>query len=115
MPGSLRSERGLALLTGPSPMGLADPGHATLVSLTSVTDAVLTNKPGEAARMSSRILHRLTDEAGDAYLKAHQRLEAENRGETVVSGNNTGGPAAIVRLCRSLRARIDIIALAKRK
>src|ERR1019366_8543572 len=114
MPDSLPSERGLVLLRGPSPMGLADPGHATLISLTSVTDAVLANKPGEAARLSSRVLHRLTDQSGDPYLKAHQRMESEARGDRVVSGSNSGGPGTIVRLCRSLRARFDIVPFAQR-
>ncbi|MFZ1992896.1 MAG: DUF5677 domain-containing protein [Solirubrobacteraceae bacterium] len=109
MPDSLPSERGLVLLTGPSPMGLADPGHATLISLTTVTDAVLASKPGEAARLSSRILQGLTDEAGDAYLKAHQRLERDGRADS-----NSGGPETVIRLVRSLRARIDVVPFAKR-
>ena len=114
MPDSLPTERGLVLLTGPSPMGLADPGHATLISLTPVTDAVLASKPGEAARLSSRILRRLTDEAGDAYLKAHQRLERDGRADRVLTGSNSGGPETVIRLFRSLRARIDVVPFAKR-
>jgi hypothetical protein len=82
--------------------------------LLPAVDAVLANKPGETTRVSPRILHRLTNEARDAYLKAHQRLETQGRGGLVVSGSNTGGSATSVHLRRSLPTRIDIVPFPKR-
>jgi Family of unknown function (DUF5677) len=75
----LPGDRGLVLLTGPSPAGLADPGHATLISLTRVTATTLASKGGEATAFIVKVLLQLTDEAGDAYLQAHRKLEAEER------------------------------------
>ena len=68
-----------ALLTGPSPAGLADPGHSALISLTRVTAATLASKKGEATGLIVLALLQLTDEAGDAYLQAHQDLKVKER------------------------------------
>ena len=73
------ADRGVVLLTGPSPAGLADPGQATLNSLTRVTITTLASKGGEATGLLGKVLLQLTDEAGDAYLRAHRKLESEER------------------------------------
>ena len=78
MPDSLPSERGLVLLTGPSAAGLADPGYGALVSLTSVTEAVLAWRPGEASHLLARSLQLLTEDAETAYREAHDALEADD-------------------------------------
>ncbi len=68
-----------SLLTGPSPAGLADPGHSTLISLTRVTATTLASKKGEATGLIILALLQLTDEAGEAYLRAHHDLQARSR------------------------------------
>ncbi len=81
-----------ALLTGPSPAGLADPGHSALISLTRVTATTLASKRGEATGLIILALLQLTDEAGEAYLKAHRDLEAKGRKRPVpAAGSSTGG------------------------
>lgn len=74
-PDNSPAERGAVLLTGPSPAGLADPGYATVASLTQVVIALLTSKPGAAASMLCTVLQTLTDETGATYIEAHQMLE----------------------------------------
>jgi hypothetical protein len=100
VPDSLPSERGLVLLTGPSPAGLADAGHGTLVALTSVTEAVLAWKPGEASRMLTRTLDILTADAAEAYKQAHAALEVDDSGPTRHPGTGTGLRRAFARLSR---------------
>jgi hypothetical protein len=81
-----------ALLTGPSPAGLADPGHSALISLTRVTATTLASKGGEATGLIVLALLQLTDEAGEAYLQAHRNLETKGREQLVpAAGSNTGG------------------------
>jgi Family of unknown function (DUF5677) len=80
-PDLLPADRGVVLLTGPSPAGLADSGHATLISLTRVTAAALASKRGEATGLILKILLQLTDEAGQAYLEAHRALEEPRNDE----------------------------------
>ncbi len=81
-----------SLLTGPSPAGLADPGHSALISLTRVTATTLASKKGEATGLIILALLQLTDEAGEAYLQAHRDLEAKGRNRTVPApGSNTSG------------------------
>jgi hypothetical protein len=76
-PDLLPTQLGDVLLTGPSPVGLADAGQAALISLTRVTATTLASKGGEATGLIVTTLLQLTDEAGEAYLKAHQDLESE--------------------------------------
>jgi hypothetical protein len=84
-----------SLLTGPSPAGLADPGHAALISLTRVTATTLASKGGEATGLIILALLQLTDEAGEAYLQAHRDLEAKGRQRQVpAAGSSTGGTGA---------------------
>ena len=86
-PDLLPTDRGLVLLTGPSPAGLADPGHSTLISLTRVTATTLASKGGEATGLLVLVLLQLTDEAGDAYLRAHQKLEDEEQDHGTATDN----------------------------
>jgi hypothetical protein len=89
----LPADRGLVLLTGPSPAGLADPGHATFISLTRITACVLASKRGEATGLIIMVLTQLTEEAGAAYLEAHRKLEDDEmkcrRGERSSATNST--------------------------
>jgi hypothetical protein len=87
------AEHGLALLTGASPAGLADPGHGTLISLTQVTATVLASKGGEATGLVIGTMLQLTDEAGHAYLEAHQTLELRRASEQSSSGPARSGRA----------------------
>ena len=63
------------LLAGPSNMGLANPGHSTAISLCQVTTALLTTKPNLDSIVISKILLKLEEEIGEAFLQAHQDLE----------------------------------------
>lgn len=73
-PDLLPSEVGTVLLTGPSRAGLADAGHATFLSLTTVTEAALVSKGGIATVFIIEVMRKLTDEAGEAYIQAHRGL-----------------------------------------
>jgi Family of unknown function (DUF5677) len=70
------SEEQQALLTGPSAVGMTDPGHAACVSLTNITGTLLTSKPDISAAVVLSALLQLTDRAGEAFLAAQRRLEA---------------------------------------
>ncbi len=86
-----------SLLTGPSPAGLADPGHSTLISLTRVTATTLASKKGEATGLIILALLQLTDEAGEAYLQAHHDLEVRARRRSVPAAGSSTGSAGPVR------------------
>jgi Family of unknown function (DUF5677) len=86
-----------SLLTGPSPAGLADPGHSTLISLTRVTATTLASKKGEATGLIILALLQLTDEAGEAYLQAHHDLEVRGRRRSVPAAGSSTGSADPVR------------------
>jgi uncharacterized protein DUF5677 len=60
------------LLAGASDAGLADPGHAALIALLQCTVSFLASKPDEFVTMTLQAMSRLVDEAGEAFLKAHQ-------------------------------------------
>ena len=63
------------LLAGPSNMGLADPGHATAVSLLQATVMLLGSGTATISSVvTSKVLMRLADEIGDAFLDVHTRL-----------------------------------------
>ena len=104
MPDWLPSERGLVLLTGPSPAGLADPGHGALLALTSVMQAVLAWRPGEASTMLARTLDILTADAGQAYKQAHDALEADDSGPTRPPQTRTAITRSFVRLSAAAQA-----------
>lgn len=80
---------GDALLAGPSSMGLADPGHATAVSLTLVSIILLKTKPTLDSVVVSEILLNLTDEIGESFLKAHRKREAMAMRESVHEHHGT--------------------------
>lgn len=105
-PDSLPSERGLVLLTGPSPAGLADPGYGALVSLVSVTEAVLAWRPGEASRMLTQSLHLLTSDAEVAYRQAHDSLEADDSGPTRPPDRASGLSRVLNSLTAAARATL---------
>lgn len=69
-------------LTGPTNVGLADPGHGTLISLLQVTtDLILFGRPSAEgsphATAMVTALAKLVDEAGDEFLRVHREIEAE--------------------------------------
>jgi hypothetical protein len=75
--------RGSVRLTGPTNAWLADPGQQALISLGQVTVKVL-GQPGRQTGdpmpliMATALLD-LTNEAGFAFLRAHRRLEADEK------------------------------------
>jgi len=69
------------MLAGPTNDGLADPGHATALSLVQLTLPLITNAANmdymDVAMM--RVLLELATETGDAFFKAHEFVEAKKR------------------------------------
>jgi hypothetical protein len=69
------------MLAGPSNAGLADPGHATLVSLFQTTCSLLIHGSDERATADALVmlmaLRRLLDDAGREFFAAHHTLEAD--------------------------------------
>jgi hypothetical protein len=63
------------LLAGPSNIGLADPGHASAISLSQITMALITLKPNVDRLVATNILMSLADEIGEAFLQVHKRIE----------------------------------------
>lgn len=88
--------RGTVMLAGPSNAGLADPGHAALLSLYQVTmtfilhgSTIPTNADDIALVLAIR---RLVDAAGHEFLSAHHDLEA--REATTADDPGQGDDAA---------------------
>ena len=80
----LASHQGSMILAGPSNEGLADPGHATSISLLQVTLALLSTeadvdspdmRPNLDCIVVSHILQSLSDEIGQAFHEAHLFVE----------------------------------------
>ena len=67
---------GEILLAGASNAGLADPGHSTAISLNQITTVLLATKLTLDNIVISKILLRLVDEIGEAFLQAHRELAA---------------------------------------
>jgi hypothetical protein len=90
--------RGSAVMTaGPSNAGLADPGHSAAISLQQVTVAFVLH--GRLSRDISDLgalqaIQVLVNDAGDQFLAAHRKLEAE---EAAISLAIKGGRAVKVR------------------
>jgi hypothetical protein len=63
------------MIASASMFGLADPGHATLLSLLQCTSVLLLNKQDEQAIVTLSVLERLVDEAGQAFLDTHKQIE----------------------------------------
>jgi hypothetical protein len=71
-------EIGDILLTGPSNLGLTDPGHCTAISLLQITTNLLTTaEPNMDRIVILQILSALTNEIGEAFYKADQILKEE--------------------------------------
>ena len=70
------SQQGMVLLAGPSNMGLADPGHSTAISLLQVSTSMLATRSVFDCAVTMKILEKLTDEVGEAFVKVHQELES---------------------------------------
>ena len=68
-------ESGDVLLTGPSNLGLADPGHCTAISLLQITTNLLTFKPNLDRIVICYILSSLEKEIGEAFLHAECELK----------------------------------------
>lgn len=77
--GTMRSAKKVVYLAGPSNYGLADPGHATLISLLVCTAALVTLHADLENTLALSLLQQLTDEAGDAFLAAQKQIEQEER------------------------------------
>lgn len=87
------------LLTGPTNIGLADPGHGALIALHQITTALLIHGKPNIEEEPSRIiviqvLLKLVEEAGEAFLKVHRQIEAEEEhlwAEGGPEGHDVGG------------------------
>lgn len=66
---------GEGVLAGPSPEGLADPGHCALISLNQLTATLITLDSGPSGPLVIGSLLRLGDEAGHAFLAAARALD----------------------------------------
>jgi hypothetical protein len=71
------------LLAGPSNAGLADPGHATALSLVLISSLLLHLYPTLDNNIVMKVIQELGGEIGSALLSAHKKLEADDR---VLSG-----------------------------
>ena len=67
------------LLAGPSNAGLADPGHATALSLVLVSGQLLHFYPVFDNLITMQLMITLTDEIGSALLAAHKKLQQDDR------------------------------------
>ena len=57
-------------------MGLADPGHATAISLSQITIALLTTRSTADNVVILKTLQELESEIGEAFLKVHHELQS---------------------------------------
>ena len=73
------------LLAGASDMGLADPGHATAISLLQTTLSLLTTRPTTHYLVVSRTLMKLEKAIGNAFLKVHNDLESPEDGDIEIA------------------------------
>ena len=72
----LASHQRDVILAGPSNMGLADPGHATAISLNQTTAVLLATRSTVDCKVFSIVLQDLVKEIGESFLKVHQIVEA---------------------------------------
>jgi len=63
------------LLAGPSDVGIADPGHATAISLVQISTALVSLNPTFDNTVLIKIMLALTDEIGAVLLEAHRHHE----------------------------------------
>ena len=71
------------MLAGPSNAGLADPAHSAVLSLLNCTISLLTLKPTPESVTTLKVLQRLAEEVGDAFIEAHRKLEQDEARYTV--------------------------------
>jgi hypothetical protein len=75
--------RDRVMLAGRTNAFMADPGHGALISLLQTTTTLLLRgRPLDGDLMPlivARAIQKLTDEAGDAFLEAHKKLDAKER------------------------------------
>jgi hypothetical protein len=64
-------------LGGPSNVGLADPGHATAVSLLQLMTTFLALRPGVDAIITMHLLRMMSDDIGEAFVRAKKALDAK--------------------------------------
>lgn len=75
----LLPERSEILLSGPSNVGLTDPGHGTAISLLQVTSALLTLESNLDRLVICKILLNLENQIGEAFLEAQLAIEEADR------------------------------------
>lgn len=64
------------ILTGPSILGLTDPGHAAAISLYQVTTVLMMRRPGTDSLVTAKALGAIVDEIGAEFLAASKALKA---------------------------------------
>ena len=64
------------LLAGPSEVGLAAPGHSTALSLSQITTALLATRSNLDCLVLQKLLPKLVEEIGGAFLEVHNEFEA---------------------------------------
>ena len=74
-----RGPRHRLLLTGPSNLGLADPGHSAANSLSQLTMTFITRRGTFDTIFASRLMLDLTEEIGDAFIETHKAVEARTK------------------------------------
>jgi hypothetical protein len=70
--------RDVAILAGPSNAGLADAGHAIAISLLNSTVTLLASDPDTGDIVTMTFLRGACDVVGEAFLRAHRQLEADD-------------------------------------
>jgi hypothetical protein len=67
------------LLSGPSDIGLTDPGHGSAISLVQVSGALsILSHPTLDSILALQIMLKLTDEIGQKFIEAQQRIEKKH-------------------------------------
>lgn len=67
------------LITGPTNAGLADPGHSAAIALNQVSTTLWDLDPVFDNLVTMKVMHELTAEIGEAFIKAHRKLERDER------------------------------------
>jgi hypothetical protein len=81
------------LLAGASALGLADPGHQSLIALLQTTSSFLSLYPTKKKIAMICGLSRVIDLAGEAFLEAHSRIEPVNADKSEGEPPNPGPTA----------------------
>ena len=89
------------LLSGPSNMGLSDPGHGTALSLSQITAALVSTAPTLDSLTKLMVLKQLEGETGEAFLHAHKDAEA-------IAESKTGRDAGSLRKVNHHRGKFKI-------